>query len=43
MIIGSKHGLTKIQADPVITIGNNSIKRVYKTKGLGVVIDDKLN
>ena len=43
MIIGSKHNLTKIQTDPIITIGNNSIKRVYKTKGLGIIIDDKLN
>ena len=43
MIIGSKHNLTKIQTDPIITIGNNNIKRVYKTKSLGVIIDDKLN
>ena len=43
MIIGSKHNLTKVQSDPTITIGNNSIKRVYQTKSLGVIIDDKLN
>jgi hypothetical protein len=29
--------------DPIITIGNNNIKRVYKTKSLGIIIDDKLN
>jgi hypothetical protein len=34
MIIGSKHNLTKVQTDPIITIGNNNIKRVYKTKSL---------
>ena len=43
MIIGSKHNLTKVQSDPTITIGNNNIKRVYQTKSLGVIIDDKLN
>ena len=25
MIIGSKHNLTKVQTDPIITIGNNNI------------------
>ena len=43
MIIGSKHNLTKVQTDPIITIGNNNIKRVYKTKSLRIIIDDKLN
>ena len=43
MIIGSKHNLTKVQSDPTITIGNNNIKRVYQTKSLGVIIDNKLN
>ena len=43
MIIGSKHNLTKVQTDPIITIGNNNIKRVYKTKSLGIIIGDKLN
>ena len=43
MIIGSKHNLTKVQTDPIITIGNNNLKRVYKTKSLGIIIDDKLN
>jgi hypothetical protein len=43
MIIGSKHNLTKVQRDPIITIGNKNIKRVYKTKSLGIIIDDKLN
>ena len=43
MIIGSKHNLTKVQMDPIITIGNNNIKRVYKTKSPGIIIDDKLN
>ena len=37
MIIGSKHNLTKVQSDPIITIGNNNIKRVYQTKSLGVL------
>ena len=43
MIIGSKHNLAKVQTDSIITVGNNNIKRVYKTKSLGIKIDDKLN
>ena len=41
MIIGSEHDLTKVQCDPTVTIGNNNIKRVYQTKSLGVIVDDK--
>jgi hypothetical protein len=33
----------RVQTDPIITIGNNNIKRVYKTKNLGIITDDMLN
>ena len=42
MIIGSRHNLSKINMDPKIKIGGESISRVKTTKSLGMVIDDKL-
>ena len=42
MIIGSRNNLSKINVDPTIKIGGESINRVKTTKSLGVVIDDKL-
>jgi hypothetical protein len=42
MIIGCRNNLSKINADPTIKIGGESINRVKTTKSLGVVIDDKL-
>jgi hypothetical protein len=44
MIIGSKHiNLAKIEKDPIISIRENKIQRVRKTKSLGVIIDEKLD
>jgi hypothetical protein len=42
MIIGSKQRLANIINDPQIELGEATIKRVNKSKTLGVVIDDHL-
>jgi hypothetical protein len=42
MIIGSKQHLANIINDPQIELGEATIKRVNKSKTLGVVIDDHL-
>lgn len=42
MIIGSRHNLNKINIDPKIKIGGESINRVKTAKSLGIVIDEKL-
>ena len=42
MIIGSCHNLRKIEKNPTIKIGSETINRVHTSKSLGVVIDDKL-
>ena len=42
MIIGSRHRLKKIELNPEIKIGSQSVKGVKTTKCLGMIIDDKL-
>ena len=42
MIIASRHNLGKIDKDPVIKIGSETVNRVHTSKNLGVIIDDKL-
>ena len=42
MIVGSKYRLKQLLSDPNILIDKNTIKRVSKTKLLGVMIDEKL-
>ena len=42
MIIGSKQRLTNITNDPRIALGEAEIKRVDKSKTLGVTIDEHL-
>ena len=42
MITGSRHNLGKIDKDPVIKIGSESVNRVHSSKSLGEIIDDKL-
>lgn len=32
MMMGSSYDFTKVQTDPTMTIRNNNIKQVYKTK-----------
>jgi hypothetical protein len=42
IIIGTKQRLANIINDPQIELGEATIKRVNKSKTLGVVIDDHL-
>ena len=42
MIIGSRHMLKKIELNPEIKIGGQSVKRVKTIKCLGMIIDDTL-
>jgi hypothetical protein len=42
MIIGSRQKLSTIQEEPMICIGNETIKKISKCKTLGFIIDDKL-
>ena len=42
MIIGFRHNLGKVDKDPVIKIGSETVNRVHTSKSLGVIIDDKL-
>ena len=38
MIIGSPHNLGKIEKDPIIKIGSETVNRVHTSKSLGVII-----
>ena len=40
MLIGSRQRLSQIIADPILSIGSESIKRVSSTKTLGVTVDE---
>ena len=40
MLIGSRQRLSQITADPILSIGSESIKRVSSTKTLGVTVDE---
>ena len=42
MIIGSRQKIANIQEEPIISIGNEPMKKISKCKTLGVIIDDKL-
>ena len=42
MIIGSRQKILNIEGEPLISIGNETIKKISKYKTLGVIIDDKL-
>ena len=42
MIIGSGQKILNIQEEPLISIGNETTKKISKCKTLGVIIDDKL-
>ena len=41
--IGSRRKILNIQEEPLISIGNETIKKISKCKTLGVIIDDKLS
>ena len=38
MIIGSRHNLGKIEKNPMIKIGSETVNRVHTSKSLGVII-----
>ena len=40
MIIGSRHRLTTIENNPVLTLGGNNVKRVFQKKSLGMILDE---
>ena len=42
MIIGSRQKILNIQEEPLISIGNETIKKISKCTTLVVIIDDKL-
>ena len=42
MIIGSRHRLTTIENNPVLTLGGSNIKRVFQKKSLGMLLDEQL-
>ena len=42
MVVGSHKRLHQTQSDPLITLGDNQIKRVKVTKSIGLMIDETL-
>ena len=42
MIIGSRHHLTSIENSPILTLGENNIKRVFQKESLGMTLDEQL-
>ena len=42
MVIGSHKRLHQTRSDPLITLGDNHIKRVKVTRSLGLMIDETL-
>ena len=42
MIIGSRQKILNVQEEPVISMGNETIKKISNCKTPGVIIDDKL-
>ncbi len=40
MIIGSRQKIASMQEEPIVSIGNEPIKKISKCKTLGVIIDD---
>ena len=42
MIIGSRHRLTTIENNPVLTLGGSNIKRVFQKKSLVMILDEQL-
>ena len=43
MIIGHPRRITKVEVSDPLNINDSEIKRVIKTKSLGVVVDEGLN
>ena len=42
MIIGSRHRLTTIEINPVLTLGGSNMKRVFQKKSLGMILNEQL-
>lgn len=42
MLIGSRQKLSKVNSDPILRIGSESINRVSLTKTLGVLVDENI-
>ena len=43
MLIGSRQRLAGIDSEPIINIGGKNLRRVSKTKSLGILIHENLN
>ena len=43
ILIGSRQRLAGIDIEPIINIGGKNLRRVSKTKSLGILIDENLN
>jgi hypothetical protein len=43
MLIGSRQRLAGIDNEPTINIGGENLRRISKTKSLGILIDENLN
>jgi hypothetical protein len=40
MIVGSRQRISNILTDPIVKLGDSTIKRVNKSKTLGVIVDE---
>jgi hypothetical protein len=43
MIVGSRQRISNILTDPIVKFGDSTIKRVNKSKTLGVIVDEHLS
>ena len=43
MIVGSRQRISNILTDPIVKLGDSTIKRVDKSKTLGVIVDEHLS
>ena len=43
MIVGSRQRISNISTDPIVKLGDSTIKRVNKSKTLGVIVDEHLS
>ena len=43
MIVGSRQRISNILTDPIVKLGDSTIKRVNKSKTLGVIVDEHLS
>ena len=43
MIVGSRQRISNISTDPIVKLGDSTIKRVNKSKTLGVIVEEHLS